>query len=269
MQQVDIKYCHRILLDIAKNMDRICRENNIPYYMVGGTMLGAVRHKGFIPWDDDLDFGIPRQHFDKFLQIAMDSLPPYLKVSTYQNDRRIVYGCAKIQDTRTLIHDPRRKSSLEEQLGVNVDVFPLDYCDRLGARYYFIQFLIRIQTLLFVESTNTNWTKEIVRKALRFLLPVKSSYFPHKVDKIVKKMAVDKLNIGSFWSGYKAKHIMPIDVWGKPTEYLFEDTKFFGVENYDAYLFQLMGDYMQLPPEHKRTVHCEGIYLKHSNYELF
>jgi lipopolysaccharide cholinephosphotransferase len=262
MQCIDIEQCHNILLDIAKNIDKLCRENGIPYYMLAGTMLGAVRHKGFIPWDDDLDFGIPREYYDKFLQVATQSFPPHLKVSTYQNDNRVVYGVAKIQDIRTLIHDPRSMHSLEEQLGINVDVFPLDYCGKLEIRHYLILFLIRIQTLLFVESTVSTHTKTLIRMILRNFLCVKSSYFPKKIDKLIKNLSNNNDNLGSFWSGYGTKHIMSVNVWGKSTEYTFEDTRFFGIEDYDTYLSTLMGNYMKLPEKHKRIVHCEHIYLK-------
>ena len=63
------------LLEIAKAFDAVCRKNNIPYYMLGGTMLGAIRHKGFIPWDDDMDFGVPRKYFDTLIEIFERDLP--------------------------------------------------------------------------------------------------------------------------------------------------------------------------------------------------
>ena len=74
----DIKELQSILLDIAKEFHRICTMYEIPYYMVGGTQLGAVRHKGFIPWDDDMDFGVPRVYFEKLKVLLEESLPDKL-----------------------------------------------------------------------------------------------------------------------------------------------------------------------------------------------
>ena len=78
MRPIDIEEAHHILLDIAKAFTKVCDENNIPYYMLGGTMLGAVRHKGFIPWDDDMDFGVPREYYDLLINVLEKELPsPY------------------------------------------------------------------------------------------------------------------------------------------------------------------------------------------------
>ena len=262
MRLIDINECQQILLDIAKAVDSICRQNHIPYYLLGGSMLGAIRHKGFIPWDDDMDIGIPRSYYEKFLEIANKTLPLHYKVLTYKNDKRIVFGVSKIQDVRTLIDDPRSRHPLDQQLGINVDIFPLDYCGKLGVKYYSSRVLIRLQRLLFVESTRPNIFKTLSRKVLRALFSVRQSYLPEVVDKIIVGFSNKNSFMGSFWSGYKAKHIMPSDVWGEPTEYKFEDAYFLGVYDYDSYLTTLMGNYMQLPSINKRIAHCSNIYFR-------
>ena len=75
LRRIDMDECHEHLLRIAECFDGICRRHGIPYFMLGGTMLGAVRHKGFIPWDDDMDFGIPRPYFNRFIETAREELP--------------------------------------------------------------------------------------------------------------------------------------------------------------------------------------------------
>jgi len=261
MIQIDIKQCHKILLDIAKRIDRICREHDIPYYIIGGTMLGAVRHKGFIPWDDDLDIAIPREYYDKFISIASQSLTSQYKIATYLTDNRIVYGVAKVYDVNTYLDDPRNSRPLMEQLGVSVDIFPLDYID-VNWQYSLILKLIRFQTLLFVESTRPSFFKSLLQRIIRVCFPLKSAWIVSFVNYWLQHTHPSKKYSGSMWSAYRAKHIMPTKIWGIPTEYEFEDTKLYGVEDYDAYLSRLMGNYMQLPPENKRKAHCDTIYLK-------
>ena len=145
---------HKILLEIAKEFHRICVKHDIPYYMLGGTMLGAVRHGGFIPWDDDMDFGIPRIYFNEFLEITKSELPSYLRVSTVYNSQRITGGFAKIDDTRTyMIRKLFRGENM--QIGVNIDVFPIDYADnKFGplSRNSLISQLLKIQTNTQLKS---------------------------------------------------------------------------------------------------------------------
>ena len=88
MRQIEsAEELHGILLGIGRAFDDLCRKHNIPYYMLGGTMLGAVRHGGIIPWDDDLDFGVPREFFDRLKQVLSDELPdPYRVVTLEKSD---------------------------------------------------------------------------------------------------------------------------------------------------------------------------------------
>ena len=97
LRRIDIKECHQHLLEIAKCFDQLCATHHIPYYMLGGTMLGAIRHRGFIPWDDDMDFGIPRPFFDQFIKIAEKELPQQYSLLTRQNSTAIPKGFIKIQ----------------------------------------------------------------------------------------------------------------------------------------------------------------------------
>ncbi len=113
-----------IIWDIAKAIMPVIRENRIKYYMLGGTLLGAVRHKGFIPWDDDIDLGMPREDYDKFISIIPDKLPEYLQLRTYWDDSPHHYYFSRIVDTR---HEFSRQGSIVERKEVvSVDIFPLD-----------------------------------------------------------------------------------------------------------------------------------------------
>ena len=131
MKEIDnIEVIHTILLETAKVFHSICMDNKIPYFMLGGTMLGAIRHKGFIPWDDDMDFGVPRPYYNQLLQILERELPYPYRCCTYKNHQGVFAAFIKIDDSRTVAKDPRVRLPIKDQIGVNIDVFPLDYCQK-------------------------------------------------------------------------------------------------------------------------------------------
>ena len=120
---------HHILLGIASAFTKICDRHGIPYFMLGGTMLGAVRHKGFIPWDDDMDFSIPRPYYQLAIDCLQKELPHPYRCCTYKNNPAIRYCFFKVDDFSTLIVDNRLPLPMDQHLGLNLDVFPLDYID--------------------------------------------------------------------------------------------------------------------------------------------
>ena len=105
MKELSLKDQHILLLGIAKEFDKVCRDSRIPYYMLGGTMLGAIRHKGFIPWDDDMDFGVPRPYYERLISALEEQLPVRYRCCTYDNSRNIIYPFIKIEDTHTKCHN--------------------------------------------------------------------------------------------------------------------------------------------------------------------
>ena len=114
----------RYILYVLQEVTRVLEELNIPYFMQGGTMLGAIRHGGFIPWDDDVDLGIPRADYDRLLKEVSARLPENLELRTYDDETDHHYYFARIVDKRYQI---RRMGSIEERLeNIWVDLFPLD-----------------------------------------------------------------------------------------------------------------------------------------------
>ena len=249
------------LLQISLSFREICDRHNIPYVMLGGTMLGAVRHHGFIPWDDDMDFAVPRKHYDRLIKLLDNELPKIYKCLTYDICEQIKYPFFKIEDTRTCIDDPRLKCSLEEKVGLNIDVFPLDVCDVKSWRIKWIYVLLRLQTLLFVESTSPSFFKQIVRIILRTLVPVSKNYLLKKMDLLLKK-SVKGDYVGNIFGRWKRKEVFKSDIYNSICNYTFEGVSFKGVKDYHTYLTQIYGDYMKLPPESKRVSHVNNVYLR-------
>ena len=180
MKKIDIKECHKLLLGIAKEFDKICTKHNIPYYMLGGTMLGAIRHKGFIPWDDDMDFGVPNEHYNKLIDILEQELPERYKCFTYKNCESVKSPFAKISDTATRINDPRIKLPLEKQIGINIDIFPLYRCEPNDKKIKNIHIVGKVAQVLFIEQPTKNYIKSLIKKTLRILCPISNRYLINK-----------------------------------------------------------------------------------------
>lgn len=263
MKQIGIQEVHQRLLNLAKSFDEICTRHNIPYYMLGGTMLGAIRHKGFIPWDDDMDFGVPAQYYSQLVVLLEKELPDSFQCCTHKNHPCVLYPFIKIQDNETCIDDPRSKGELEKQLGINIDVFPLFECDNNDPTLDSIYRLIWLQSIFYVGSTSNNLVKQVLKGVLGFIGKVS----PNKnlfIDKIICKSW--HLSKGNYWGNifgrWRRKEIIPKEWYGLNTRYEFENTTLCGIKEFDKYLSQLYGDYMKLPEKCNQTIHCENFYIK-------
>lgn len=260
MPDVTPEYLHERLLIIAKAFHSFCAENNLKYYMLGGTMLGAVRHKGFIPWDDDMDFGMPREDYDRFLQLSEKGLPSPFEVRYYKNAPNSPIHYAKLIDGSTTLIEDSYHDYVE---GLYVDIFPIDgagngsYKDNLRARHiYYFESLI-------TNHCTTREKKDIARKLFKVFAKGHSlSRLHNRIESLmIKKSIKDSDLVANYLGFWKEREIMPKAVLGVPKEYAFEDTTFWGASDADSYLKSLYGNYMQLPPEEKRV-------FKHGFYYL-
>ncbi len=262
MRKLSLEEVHDILLNIAKEFHRICACHNIPYYMLGGTMLGAVRHKGFIPWDDDMDFGVPREHFNELKNSLEKELPSYYHLLTMDNNDSLILDFIKIEDTRTIMYE-HIKGDTNYTFGLNIDIFPLDVCN--GNKGYFsrnfmIRTLVRCQFFRFANARNRRGLKKAISYTLKITLPfLKRKTIVNYLEKHVATKGDHCVNIYGAW-GFK--EIIPLSTFESQQLYLFEDTQFYGPKDSDTYLTRLYGNYMQLPPEDKRRVHIEVAFWK-------
>lgn len=264
MRKINIEQEHEILLEMAKTFHNICVENGIPYYMLGGTMLGAVRHKGFIPWDDDMDFGIPRKYIARFIKVAEQQLPKRYDLLTVDNSDYAVLGINKLSDTMTILSE-FYSIKTDEKLGINIDIFPLDYTDkRVGifSMNWYVRKLFKFQKLLFVSPKHRTFLRKIVAIICQKIFRLKKEFIPHYINKLMLNRTSKAECVANLYGAWAMKEVVPVVYFGSPKMYKFENAEFYGVQNYDAYLKQLYNNYMELPPLKDRHIHASDIYIK-------
>ncbi|MBO4318453.1 MAG: LicD family protein [Mailhella sp.] len=246
------------LTEILAWFHGFCEENGLRYYMAYGTMLGAVRHGGFIPWDDDIDVAMPRPDYDRFIQITMGRRLDRFTVESLANGRRDwYYGYAKVYDTSTTLIENKHPVL---KRGIYLDVFPLDGAadGEEGFRRA-------------AEEISSLWHKRNHRKQLAGMLSVLSPrLLPSNAGVMLALDAAFRQfdyesspMVGNLTEmsrkGMTAREIMPKSVFGTPRLYGFGDRSFYGVEDPDTYLKNLYDDYMTPPPPGKRTGHLVRI----------
>ena len=257
---------HQVDLDIAKAVVDLCDRHGLTYYMLGGTMLGAIRHQGFIPWDDDMDLGMPRDDYEKFLEIAPKELPAYLKVVNYRNDPNYMYYITRVLDTETKVIEERIGND-NKYTNASIDIFPIDGTPNnpIARKIYFFRVLYHraLMSLCYKDSIDRQRKRSKKEQLLLWIMeriPVEKLTTPYKqkckIDKLLRKQKIEGAKyIGNIMGAYRTREIVPAEFYGKGAYYPFEDMQLRGLEQYEAYLEYTYGDYMQLPPEDKRKTH--------------
>ena len=261
----NIEQLHQADLEIVKEVVALCEKYGLKYYMLGGSMLGAIRHKGFIPWDDDIDLGIPREDYERFLKIAPNELSRNLKIVNYKTDETYHYYITRVLDTDSKVMESRFESE-GKYTHLSIDIFPLDgtpnnyllrkwYCFRLMAH----RAMASLHYKDVIVTKNRKWKEGFILWVM-LKLPTERMFNHHnqldKCDKLLKKYSMKESKYtGNMMGAYKTRELIPTDWYGDNSYYEFEGIKLRGIKEYDLYLKQLYGDYMQLPPEEKRKIH--------------
>ncbi|MDR3193891.1 MAG: LicD family protein [Tannerella sp.] len=261
---MSIEECQQTLLGLALEFDRICRKHGIPYYMLGGTMLGAVRHRGFIPWDDDMDFGVPRAWFDRLKAVLAEELPRHARVHELNSPAYHLSNFLKIDDGRTRL--AYRGLEWISGLGVNIDIFPLDDGLRTaaGTRRFvrYILFFLQWKDLLRIDPAIRKGAKKGVAEWVRLLLPVSAGRLLRHVERSIRRFATpDSPFYVNYYGAWGLREMVAKRDFGQPKEYPFGEYRFYGVDDADAYLTRLYGDYMQLPPADQQTHHASCAHV--------
>ena len=249
-------------IEIAKEIIRICNNNDISYFSVGGTTLGAVRHNGFIPWDDDMDLGMQREDYNRFLQIASKQLSEDFVLQHYSVEPKTPTYHAKVMKRDTLFVESYAEK-IDIPHGVFVDVMPFDNIPTDERELKKYRHTVKKYHQLFIAKSvwKTSLTKgkrkylfTIIRSVLHVLMkPVPKEYLYKQLERELQKY--NETETGKMSSrGLRAFECNKTDVF--PTKPHAFDTLMLQIpKNEDVILKQQYGDYMKLPPIHQRTGH--------------
>ena len=260
MRKLEVREIQKVLLNVMIDFDSFCKEHQLTYYMIGGTALGAYRHSGFIPWDDDIDVGMPRDDYEKLLKLNQKIGNDY-ELSHYRNTKNCDYALTRIYIPGTEIDNPvLRKAKADKRL--YFDIFPLDYipANMMERRKHKNQIVFLKKILSFVDYKDygRGKIKSAARKVLSICLMPAGNLILRYLNSCMAKYDNEGY-LCSLASQYSyEKQAFAADVYGRPCEYLFEGHLFKGPQNMEAYLAQLYGaNFMELPPEEKRRPGCD------------
>lgn len=260
----DLKRLQQIQLDILHEFDGICKNQQIPYFLLGGSALGAIRHGGFIPWDDDIDVGIPREDYERFLRVAPALLPGHLFLQDWHSEPDCLLNFAKLRDCRTMYKE-KVFAGLNIHHGVYIDIFPLDggpadrqEAEKLLKRMKIYRFSLLNRRTGYIRNKNI-----LASLGLSLMTPFVSKMTCYRmVDALCMKFAYADASCIANWHGaWGTKEVVPREIFGKGRLVKFEDLECLVAEDAAGYLTCLYGDFMTLPPEEKRVSHHDSVEI--------
>ncbi len=257
-----------ILVSFISACDRL----GLKYYLLGGTLLGAVRHRGFIPWDDDIDVGMLRADYEVFLHEGQKLLPESYFLQTFETDPDYPQCFAKLRDSgTTFIETSVRHRKINH--GVYIDIFPLDYYPEKTVQQRLLRLKLRA---LFFRQRSEFYLPEYNKVTLNSLLfgPLSRALFP-TTQSIVRNMdqtlrsVPDSALVCNYCGAWGERETAPLSWFGDGVYGTFEGLPVRLPAAYDCWLTKVYGNYMELPPEEKRVAHhySEHIDLSKSYLE--
>jgi lipopolysaccharide cholinephosphotransferase len=269
---ISIKDIQKVQLEILLEFDRICKKNNIKYQLFAGTLLGAIRHKGFIPWDDDIDVCLLRKDYNRFISLCKLDLDSKYFLQTYETDRNYIMQFAKIRKNNTKFVE-RGTSQCNIHQGIYIDVFPLDnilpdkFIGKVQQKLLYILGRINLSRV----KMHCIHAKKPIEKYLSFIM--------HYILKLIPKVWTDRLQtkIAYMFEKQDTKYITHLTNGASYDRYIrymvekndfeniikveFEGYKFPVPKNYHKILTNIFGNYKKLPPVDKRNSHHGIIHI--------
>lgn len=263
---IEKETCRGLQIELLKHIHLICERENLSYYLAYGTLLGAIRHKGFIPWDDDIDICLERKDYEKLVdKLKKDDNPQFMLVDNHSIG--YYYPFAKLVDSRTIaIMDGNVTSH-----GIWVDIFPLDnlpdkkvVASWFKFKCFFLRAMMLSMTTDFSSRKSHSDKKRFYKKILNFFAKIigKETIARYQNQYIKKYNRIRTKNLSCFGTPYIFKEKIPQEEIKNRELLTFENNQFWGLKKWDEYLFQLYRDYRTLPPIKKRTSHNLTVFWK-------
>lgn len=253
-------------LQIMDEVHRVCEENGITYYMIGGTLLGAVRHKGFIPWDLDIDIAMPRHDYERFKEVCATSLTARFEYRDLYNTKNYNHPHALVCIKNTELYTKFDQYNPHvENLGIYLDVFPLDTApkdERLQAWQARV-----LKTVKFVKRFRINYvySGSVYKRSFRKLVRGMLFWLSVRRLNIMQQSIMQKYNnessglLCSMASHYSyKKQCMDKNIYGEPIILEFAGRQYYAPKEYDRYLKRIYGDYMKLPSAEQQKANLDA-----------
>lgn len=259
MKKIEVEELKRIQLDILKHIDEFCQKNELTYFISGGTLIGAVRHKGFIPWDDDIDIMMKREDYDKLIKLYPVQDKSEYNLYSFELDKKFPYPYAKMDDNRTVFDEEITDSY---NMGVNIDIFPIDtISDDVNIQKALVRRNKRWIQLITLKRVPLKRGRSFLKNVVLAMTHMITALIPYSfiVSKIInnakKVKCEESSHQGCLVWGYGLKEIINKSVLADSVRLPFENCIFSAPKGYDTYLKALFGNYMELPPIEKRQTH--------------
>lgn len=259
-----LKKLQAVLLEMLIEVDRICRKNNIEYSLSGGTLLGAVRHGGFIPWDDDVDVSMRRVDYEKFKRACKRDLDKSrFFFQDHTTDPNYRWGYARLR-RKDSVFIRTGQEHMKQKTGIFLDIFPNDYVpDFLPFKLLHTAACFGIRKVLYSESGKVSEDSAVKRAvySLLNLIPKETAFAVYnQLTKLPKSGYCRALTFPTPKNNYNYGN--PSHFYDSYTDIKFEGYTFRAMKFYHAYLEYKYGDYMQLPPKEQQVNHHEVLKLK-------
>ncbi len=274
MREINSAELKQIQLDMLLDFAMFCDKNNLTYYLGGGTLLGAVRHKGFIPWDDDIDIMMPREDFEKAVKLYWHE---YYRFNYITNNNEWTEQIGKVCDIRTYLNnDSLKNTDVNDINSIGIDVCPIDYLPNGDVKQKILFWMaelikaIHSASVLTIKPTKRFndrnagilcW-KKWLRTGVKYIFiglfgNTNPRFWVDLLNRLVirKNLTTYKYMAGIVSVIHGSKEKMPIEIYEPKILLDFEGYKFWSPHNYDYYLKRLYGNYMELPPVEKRQSH--------------
>lgn len=267
MRKIEKDEYKKLLLELLKYVDGVCRKNNINYSLLGGSLIGAIRDGGIIPWDDDIDIVLLRKDYDKLLNILEKEKESKFKLITHKNNNTYFYPFSKVVNTETILQEKHMEKI--KDYGVYLDIFAYDYVpdNKLKRRIHYA--LLIIYKKMFGLSVTSKTINNPLKKCIAYYAKLrKNKYWLKKYNEESTRYNNKKEHkyILYNWPAYGYEHEMHLASDFKEfIDWNFDGQKAMVTKNYDEILKTTFGDYMTPPPECKRIAHNSVAYWKDDN----